>query len=250
MWKTKISELSTQSNRNGTINNKLLYYNDSELNELKYNDALIFDKRTYIQFYLSLLKTKHILFFTLFNSNDYNSLIIKLCIVFFTFGLYYTVNALFYNESSLHEIYLENGEYIFIYQLPKIIYSSIISSVLNIVIKNLSLSEKSILNYKRDNSILIKNNLLKCLKIKFILFFIFSYIFLFSFWFYLSCFCFVYKNTQLFLLKDTLISFGVSLIYPLGLILIPGLLRIFSLSSKANNKECLYNISKFIHLFL
>ena len=96
----------------------------------------------------------------------------------------------------------------------------------------------------------MKDDLLKCLKIKFILFFIFSYIFLFSFWFYLSCFCFVYKNTQLFLLKDTLISFGVSLIYPLGLILVPGLLRIVSFSRKTNNKECLYNISKFIHLFL
>ena len=172
-------------------------FNDSELNELQYKDALIHDKRTYIQYYISLLKTKHMIIFTIFNYNDYNSLLIKFCIAFLTFSLYYTINALFYNDSALHEIYLENGEYIFIYQLPKIFYSSIISSVLNTIIKSLSLSEKSILNYKRDNSILEMNDLLKCLKIKFILFFIFAYILLFSFWIYLSCFCFIYKNTQL-----------------------------------------------------
>ena len=45
-------------------------------------------------------------------------------------------------------------------------------------------------------------------------------------------FCAIYKNTQLHLIKDTLISFGLSFIYPFGINLLPGLFRIPSLSEK------------------
>ena len=48
---------------------------------------------------------------------------------------------------------------------------------------------------------------IKCLLYKFIIFFFISFIFLFFFWYYLACFCAIYKNTQLHLIKDTIISF-------------------------------------------
>ena len=54
----------------------------------------------------------------------------------------------------------------------------------------------------------------------------------------------IYKNTQIHLLKDTLMSFGISLIIPFCLYLIPGLFRIPSLSNGKNKSECLYNFSK------
>ena len=82
--------------------------------------------------------------------------------------------------------------------------------------------------------------------IKFILFFLISFLFLIFFWYYLSCFCAVYENTQIHLIKDTFISFGLSLLYPLGLYLLPGFFRIPSLKSK--NKKCLYIISRLIQL--
>ena len=60
--------------------------NDNELNELSYKDALIYDKRTYIQYYLSLLRTKHLLIFSFYiNNKDYNSQIIKMFLLFFIF---------------------------------------------------------------------------------------------------------------------------------------------------------------------
>ena len=68
------------------------------------------------------------------------------------------------------------------------------------------------------------------LRIKFILYFILSFIFLLFFWYYLSMFGAVYINTQFHLLKDTLVSFGLSLLYPFGLCLLPGLFRIPALS--------------------
>ena len=51
---------------------------DEEKNTLSYKLAIEYDKRTYCQFYSSLLKTKHNLIQALFNNNDYNSKIIKI----------------------------------------------------------------------------------------------------------------------------------------------------------------------------
>ena len=50
----------------------------------------------------------------------------------------------------------------------------------------------------------------------------------------------VYPNTQLYLLKDNLISFGLSLVYPFGINLLPGLFRITSLADRRNKRKCLY----------
>ena len=74
------------------------YYNDTELNSLEYKTALEIDKRTYFQYYISLIKKKQILIFTFYPTNDYNSMIIKICLFLFSFVLYYTVNALFFND--------------------------------------------------------------------------------------------------------------------------------------------------------
>ena len=61
-------------------------------------------------------------------------------------------------------------------------------------------------------------------------------------------FCAIYKNTQLHLIKDTLISFGLSFIYPFGINLLPGLFRIPSLSDKKGNRKYLYIISKILQM--
>ena len=55
-----------------------------------------------------------------------------------------------------------------------------------------------------------KKELDKKLIIKFILYFIISFIFLMIFWYYLSMFGAIYSKTQFLLIKDTLISFGLS----------------------------------------
>ena len=232
------------------IQKNMNYYNDTELNSLDYRQALVIDKRNYFQYYWSLIKKKHILIFAFFPTNDYNSMIIKICLFLFSFVLYYTVNALFFNDSTMHKIYEDKGAFNIFYNIPQILYSTIISSVINMIVKNLSLSEKNVLALKNEktNENIDKKlpKVLKCLVIKFVLFFIICILFLLLFWYYLSCFCAVYKNTQYYLIKDTLISFCLSLLYPFGLNLIPGMIRIPSL--KTNNKECMYKISKIIQL--
>ena len=223
-------------------------YNDYELNNLNYDEALKIDKRTYIQYYFSLLKLKQILIFTFYTNNDYNSKIIKIILFLFSFSLFFTINALFFNDSTIHKIYEDYGKFNFTYQLPQILYSTIITSIIIIIIKYLISSEKDILKFKKENNNIIekRNKLFNLLTIKFILFFILIFLFTLLFWYYLSCFCAIYKNTQIHLILDTLISFGLSLLYPFIFNLIPGIFRIPSLIKQ--NKKYMYIISKFIQL--
>ena len=198
---------------------------------------------------------KHLLIFTFYNFNDYNSITIKICLLLFTFSLNLTVNALFFTDSTMHKIYEDKGKFNFIYLLPKVIFSTIITYIINYLIKYISLSQRDILLFKKENNVNNKEDLVpklealfKCLIIKFTLFFDISILFLILFWYYLSCFCAVYRNTQRHLINDTLISFGFSLLYQFIINFLPGILRIQALKGQNKKKECIYKISKYVQL--
>ena len=122
--------------------------NEDEINKFPYELAKKKDLRTYCGFYLSLLKTKHNLIFSFFYDKDYNSKIIKIDLLLISFALFYTVNALFYTNDTMHNIYENKGSFNIEYQLPKIIYSSFISSFLNYLLKFLALSNDKIIDFK------------------------------------------------------------------------------------------------------
>ncbi len=106
----------------------------------------------------------------------------------------------------MHNIYINKGSFDIEYKLPKIIYSSLISMVLNKILKILSLTNDSIIDFKQvkiQKHIIKKGNELKNkLKIKFVLFFILSFAFLLFFLYYIFLFDAIYINTQYHLLKD------------------------------------------------
>ena len=241
--------INNQDNGQKLVINKL---NDQEINSLEYEQAIELDKRTYFQYYLSLIKKKQLILFTFLPSNDYNLPSLKISLFLVSFSLYLTINAFFFNDDTMHKIYKDSGAYNILYQIPQILYSSITSSVINMILKTLSLSEKDILKIKQekdvDNYFKKANQIEKCIKIKFIMFFIISILLMLFFWYYISCFCAVYTNTQTILFKDTLISFALSMLYPFGLNLLPGLFRIPSLRSEKKDKKCLYSFSQIIAL--
>ena len=84
------------------------------------------------------------------------------------------------------------------------------------------------------------------LKLKFNLFFVICFLFINFFWYFISAFCAVYKNSQALLIDNTISSFILSLIYPLGFNLIPGLIRIPSIKYKFRFSNIFYIISKII----
>ena len=160
-------------------NSKTMIMNDYEINRLKYQDALKYDKRSFFQYYWSLLKAGHIGIFAFVPNNDYNSRVIKVCLFFFSFSLLYTVNSLFFTDSSMNNILVNDGNFDFLFQIVQIIYSTLISWVVNLIMKFLALTQLEILKIKivKKGQSLDKNLILliKKLKIKFTLFFILSF---------------------------------------------------------------------------
>ena len=127
-----------------------------------------------------------------------------------------------------------------------------ISAVFKFFLNLLALSQGLILKFKSDKNTKGLNDretsLKQNIKIKFAFYFFFSTIFLLFFWYYVSMFCAIYVNTQIHLIKDTLISYSLSLITPFFTYLIPGLFRIPALSDPKKNRLCLYNVSKALQM--
>ena len=243
------------SNKNININGegnkqKISNPNDNyiiyELNSFTYEEALKNDKRGFWSYYLSLIRTKQLIIFSFCPLKDYNLRLIKIDLFVLSFSVYFFVNALFFDENLIHKIYKENGAYNFKELLPYILSSFIICHVINIILNKIFLSERNIYEITKDQSFYKVENEKKCLIIKYIIFYVGGTVFHILFWYYLSSFGAVYQNTQIYLIKNTFISFGFSLVYPFFINLIPAFLRIYSL--KNNKCECFYKISKFIQL--
>ena len=240
----------------GKISDRKLYkmflkinkYSHNELNELPYKKAIENDKRTYWQYYKSLIFTKHALFFSFLPAFDYNSYTLKIFLFFFSFALNFAVNALFFNDATMHQICEDKGSFNFIYHIPQILLSSLISGIIDTFIQFLALTNSTLIDVKekgnKQNIDVMFNGANSNIKIKTAFFFVISFILLGFFWFYLGCFCFVYKNTQIHLIKDTVISLASSMIYPFAIYLLPGIFRLTALKNKKKDKELMYKFSK------
>ena len=244
------SKKTNNININKIKSNDNMNYYDYELNSFSYEFAIKYDKRPYYKYYISLIKTKHPIIFSFLNTKDYNSMIIKIFLFLLSFCIYYFINCLFITKSTIHKIYEEDGNYNIRYFTPFIIYSFIISHFLISVIKYLSLSQRNILDIKNEENIEKAKEktieIKKLLAIKYTIFFSISCAFVLFNGYYLSSFGAIYQNTQIILITNVLISFGISFIYPFIINLLPGLFRIYSL--KNARRRCLYNFSKFIQV--
>ena len=252
-FKSNTVLIKTQKSK--LIDSEFRNYHDlniQEMNVLKYKEAIFIDKRTYCQYYLSLIRKKQLIIFTFVPIDDYNLVSLKISLFLLSFSLYMTVNAFFFDDKTMHEIYINKGKMNLKLHFPHIVYSAVISTVINIILKQLSLSENSILSIKQIktmNKTYIKAKEIKdFLRIKFIIYFIISFLLSIFYWYFISCFCAVYKNTQVILIKDSLFSFGISMFYPFAINLLPGIFRIPSLRAKNKDKKCTYRFSQLLSL--
>ena len=147
----------------------------------------------------------------------------------------------------MHKIYQDKGQFNFIYQLPQIIYSYIISKIIDTLLKYFALSQDIIIELKEIKTLNIlkdkKRKLLKIIKIKFALFFAITFLILELFLYYISCFCGIYINTQSHVIKDSLCSLVISFLLPFIIYIPPAVIRICALNVKKPNRECLYKLS-------
>ena len=235
------------------VANKNIKYIDEELNGMDYDDAIINDNRNYWQYYWSLLKKKHLIILTFISNDDYNVFLLKLSLFILSLALFFSINTLFYKDDTLHTIFSENGKYNLIYQIPQILYSTLISLAMSFILKKLSLSQSQLIAIRKELDMprarKLSTKIKKCFSIKMYLFFSVGLALLMFFWYYISSFAAVYKNTQLHLIKDTLLSFGLSMLYPFAINFVPGFFRFLALKSENKNRKCLYKTGQIFAIF-
>ena len=224
---------------------------DMEFNMISYEEAIKTDKRGCLDFYISFLKTRHLLVCIFIT--DYNSIIVKICFLFFVFGICQGVNAFFFNDKAIQKIYYENGNYSMSAGITDHIMSIIISTVVASIIKSLmfllTLTDVAILEIKENNDApkeeKINRALIKVTS-KSTLFFIINFAASTLLWIYVGTFCIIFKNTQQFLLVNSAVSLCGVCVLPLLYYLIPAVLRMMAINGK--NSECLYKFSQFFEL--
>ena len=149
--KSDKKELKKDLDKSISEENKLKYkrnLDDFELNELEYDEAAKLDKRTFLQIYFSLIKREHIIIFTFLVYDDYNLIYIKISRFIFLIVSDMAMNVFFFQDESMHKLFLNYGKYDFIQQIPQIIYSTLISQLLEVFLCFLSLTDKHISNKK------------------------------------------------------------------------------------------------------
>ena len=152
------------------------------------------------------------------------------------------MNVIFFFDSSMHKIYLDYGKYNFIQQIPQIIYSSLVSMIIEILIGILSYTDSKIYEIRQIEEYEPQKikKILKTIKIKLAIFFIVTFLFFVFYWYLISSFCAVYGNTQIIYLKDVATSFCLGLVYPFGIQLGFALLRVCTLRDKKKSRSFLY----------
>ena len=228
-----------------------LMKSDYELNNLSYLEAKNEDKRKFSQYYFSLIKKRHIIFFVFKPKNYIYSRIINICYFLFLLSLYLTFNTMFVDERTIHNIYISKGSFGLLSNLGKIIGATLILYTLQTIFCFIITFDEIISTIKESDegsqNFFIKiNKIMNNITIKIILFFTISLFLLFLCFIYVGCFAAIFPKTKIHLFIRTIVSLGFSLIIPLILYLISSVLRIYSLEGVDEKREDIYIISQYL----
>ena len=243
---TDLEKLNTELNQEKEKNNENLnIMDDYEINNLNYLEALKLDKRTCIQIYCTMVRKKHLIMFAFCTPNDYNLAYIKFSKFIFILGTNFASGVLFFFDSIMHKIYINSERFNILSQIPQILYSFLVSVFIEFIINFLILSEEDIheikenIKTKKDDEYLpFISAKLDRIKMKFILYFIFSFGLLLFYWYFVATFCAVYENTQIIFIKETFTSFSLNLLYPFFKFIAFTLFRVISLRFGKDNTAC------------
>ena len=222
------------------------------MQELGYEESLIYDKRSFMKMYFSFLKESQIILNTFFTKNYLDLFVIKISFLIFTFQISFFLNALFYTEDYISEAYHNDGVLNFLSSLPKSIYSFMVAMIINNLLSMLSNSKSElmriIINYwNAQNYIELINIKLTKLRKKLIVYFILIVLLGIFFLYYVTSFCAVYYNSQKYWLIGCLESFALDSLTNLIICVFITLLRYISINKRI---RYFYSLSNIINSFL
>ena len=224
------------------------------INNLEYEQACEYDKRSFCRTYISTLFREELVLFTFFSCHDYNLLYVKLARFLILACTNMTMTALFFFHKTMYKKQDIEENWSFVQKLPQLLFVLIANHIIEVYLCFLSMTDSSVyeikaLSKKPNNGKKIID-IIDCMKAKLIAFFISTFILFLAFWYFISAFCAVYKNTQEIFIRDSSISFVTSLLDPFVIYGLTMMLRRISLSLCCRKKACcLYKLSDIIPIF-
>ena len=249
--KSSVNNLKNRVETEIKVENNL---DNFELNNLDYDEACELDKRGFCKTYWSVLMREHLFIFTFLACNDYNLFYIKIERFLTLACIEMSVNGLFFVHESMHRKYVEGEDFTFVQKLPQLLFTWFASNIIEVILCYMGITDTFIYEIKAlpksDNRGEKIINIIDKMKNRLICFFIFTFLlFLFN-WYFISAFCAVYQNTQIIFLRDSGISFLVSIIDPFLIYGGTTLLRYISLTRCCKKKlGCVYKLSDLIPIF-
>ena len=227
------------------------YFKDSP-DDMEFDDALVYDKRTFCEMFSECSRDKQIIASTFIAKDELKPRSIKIIVFILNFILYFVINGLFFSESVIEELYDldESKEHFFSYftrMIDRMIYCTLVSIVIGYIedfffigikkFKDTYLREKDNIKILRGKIVDLLNSI-KRRNIAFIV--VIGVLLLFSF-IYLCCFNYVYPYTQKEWIKSSITIFIIMQILSLLKCLLIVSLRTLNFKEKS---EKLYKISK------
>ena len=227
-------------------------YLKTSMDELDYDELIEKDNRTFFKIFIDKLKVSQIFIDLIFNNNWIIPRTIKFIFLIVKIDLYMAVNALFYNQDYITNLYyLNEDKNIFSFvprSLNRIIYTSVASGILDFIISLLFPPEnkiKKILMRKRNSFKEKKNKALVSMKNiinNYRIFFVISYILTVISWYFISCFNNVYPYLKIEWIKSSIFIIIIMQILPIFTSFIFAILRIISIKCKS---ERIYRLSNY-----
>ena len=229
-------------------------YLETSPDEMEYDEALYFDKRTFLTYFSECLKEKQIIAHTFIAKDNLKPRTMKIIVFSLNMLLYFVVNGLLFSEEVITELYEldEDEETFFSYflrSIKRIIYSTLVSIVISIIVDFFFVGEDKLKHIYKKGKMSPEN--LKELVVNFIndiskrnisFIIVSSIILLFSF-FYLLCFNYVYPYSQIEWIKSSITILIIMQFLSFFRCFCESGLRILSLR---NDSEKLFKISQMI----
>ena len=227
-------------------------YDDDDLDGLDYDECLVYDKRTFCQLFRKQLLERQLIANTFCVKEPLKPFSIKLIVLIFNIACYLVVNGFLFNEDYVMKILRRTSKgfyYFLVDSTTRIVYSSIIGGIINIIVGLLFRADKylsKIQSKYKDNPIIMNGEIVKIYKHTrnlYIIFTIFNVCIMLVFIFYLFCFCGVYRNCQLDWFEGCFIVIYLTQLVPVFVSLLLAILRKAGLNCKI---ECLFKINSWI----
>ena len=219
-----------------------------DFNDVELYDARNLDKRKFCEFYYQELKNTQPIIYSFFYHNPLTPRFFKILQFIFNTTLCFVLNAFFFSKIYISDkcFSFENSfHWYFTHIYDRILYTCLCTIIISLILRVLTSSKKKMIMWiKRENDRDVFNkeitNMMKRMKINYIIYSSVQGAFMFLFWLYLSCFCIAYKNSEIEWFVTSLICFGLIQIWYFISTLIVTCFRFLGI--KCGMESC-YNVS-------